>query len=540
VEIDVNKQIYLVGIISSALFFAGCEGDDGTDGTNGADGSNGDDGFNSLIATRAIPKGDAVCLGGGLALDSGLDINRNDVLDQDEVTATELLECEATPMVRALHASPDAPAVNVWVNGAVALEVVDYSQGSGFVPVVEENVIAVEAITPAGNVVVIEADVNLDYNTEASYIAVNTVADGIRALPIVNASDELITDGFFRAQVVHASPSAPAVNVYVTAFDDELAGSSPVNGAGTPLAFEQYTGRLQVPAGDYQIRITVDGDETLTPVFDSGEISLPAGADLMIVAIENTGPGASPVDLVVLDGTAAAKLEDVATPASAIAVHLSPDAPPVDILADVNGTPEDEMLALVRNVPFGAYCDLNAIPAPGDYNISVVASADNSVVATEFALVVEPSTEVTAIVSGFLTEGMDPAIVPLPQIDDRRSIITETKLRVTHASPSTGLVDIYLVEAGTAIDGTFEPNFADVAFGTDTTQLSIPNDMYDAVVTAADSLEPAIELLGLDFTAGGSVLSVIARDLADGGLDPMPLIIDMTAVPACGSPEPAI
>ena len=529
-----NKQAYIVGLLSTVLFLAAC--DDGTNGIDGADGADGSNGFNSLIATRDIPKGDAVCLGGGRALDSGLDTNSNDILDPSEVTATEFLECEATPLIRVLHASPDAPVVNIWVNGAAALPGVDYSQGSGFLPVIEENNVQVEAITPAGNLVVIDADVDLDYNTEASVIAVNTVAAGIRALAIVNDSDERITDGYFRAQVVHASPSAGAVNVYVTAFGDDLASSSPVNGAGTPLSFEEYTGRLEVLAGDYQIRITLEGDATLTPVFDSGEISLAAGADLMIVAIENTGPGAAAVDLIVLDGSAAAKLEDVATPASAIAVHLSPDAPSVDILADVNGTPDNEMLALVRDVSFGEYCDLNAIPAPGDYNISVVANADNSVIATQFDLLVEPSTEATAIVSGFLTMGMDPAIVPLPQIDDRRSVITETKLRVTHASPSTGLVDIYLVAAGTPIDGTFDPNFADVAFGVDTGQLSVPNGMYDAVVTGADSLVPAIELLGLDFTAGGSVLSVIARDLAAGGLDPAPLIIDMTAVPACPAP----
>ena len=531
-----NKQVYLAGVISSVLVLAACEGDNGTNGVNGADGS---DGFNTLIAFRDIPKGDALCLGGGRAVDSGLDNNRNDVLDADEITATEIVECEATPLVRALHASPNAPAVNILVNGAEALAGVDYGQGSGFVPVLEENTIVVDAIFPDGSTApVITADVNLDYNTEASILAVGNVGSmaGIFALPIVNPSDSRITEGFFRAQVVHASPSAPAVNVYVTGFGDELASASPVNGVGTPLSFEGYTGQLEVPEGDYQIRITVEGDATLAPVFDSGEISLPAGADLMIVAIENTGPGASPVDLVVLDGAAAAMIEDVATPASAIAVHLSPDAPAVDILADVNGTPEDEMLPLVRNVAFGAYCDLNSIPAPGDYTISVVANADNSVVATQFPLVVDPSTEATAIVTGFLTDGMTPSIIPLPQIDDRRSVITETKLRITHASPSTGPVDIYLVPAGTAIDGTFDPNFASVPFGVDTDQLSVPNGMYDAVVTGEGSLMPAIELLGLDFSAGGSVLSVIARDLAAGGLDPSPLVIDMTDVPVCPAP----
>jgi len=528
-----NKRIYVAGILSASLFLAACDGDDGV---NGADGMDGMDGFNTLLAFRDIPMGDAVCLGGGRAADSGLDTNRNDILEDSEVTSTEYLECEATPTVRALHASPDAPAVNIWVNGATALAGVDYGQGSGFVPVLSENNIQVEAIIPGGNAIVIDADVDLGFNTEASILAVGNVGSvaGIFALPIVNPSDSVMMDGYFRAQVVHAAPSAPAVNVYVTEFDADLAGSAPVNGAGMPLSFQDFTGQLDVPEGDYQIRITVDGDATLTPVFDSGEISLAAGADLMIVAIENTGPGASPVSLVVLDGTAASAMNDVNTPASAVAVHLSPDAPPVDILADVNSTPEDEMLPLVRNVAFGAFCDLNGVPAPGDYTISVVANADNSVVATQFPLVVEQGSEVTAIVSGFLTTG-EPVITALPQADDRRSVVTETKLRVTHASPSTGLVDIYLVAAGTDIMDV-EPSFADVPFGADTTQLSVANAMYDAIVTGADSKTPAIELLGLDFTAGGAVLNVIARDLAAGGLDPNPMIIDYTAVPVCPAP----
>ena len=104
-----TKHFNAVALLSAAFFLAACEGDDGANGVNGADGADGNDGFNSLVAFRDIPKGDAVCLGGGLALDSGLDTNRNDVLDTDEVTATELLECEATPTIRALHASPDAP-----------------------------------------------------------------------------------------------------------------------------------------------------------------------------------------------------------------------------------------------------------------------------------------------------------------------------------------------------------------------------------------------------------------------------------------------
>jgi hypothetical protein len=531
-----KKQGYALAVLSAAVFLTACEGDDGM---NGMDGSDGADGFNSLIAFRDIPRGDAACLGGGLAVDSGLDTNRNNVLDAGEVQATEIVECAATPTIRALHASPDAPAVNIWVNGAPALTDVDYTQGSGFVPVVEENNIQVEAIIPGGNAVVIDADLPLDYSTETTIIAVDNVAGPVRPLLIENPSDSRIAPGYFRAQVVHASPSAPAVDVYVTAFDADLNGSSPVNGAGTPLAFTDYTGQLEVPEGDYQIRITAAGDPDAV-VYDSGEISLPAGADLMIVAVENTGPGETPVQLVVLDGTSASTLYDTNTPASVVAVHMSPDAPAVDLLADVNGTPEDEALPLVRNVSYNAFCDLNGVPAPGDYTVSVVANADNSIVAHTIPVNVMQGDEALAIVSGFLAAG-DPVITDITLPGNTRSVVTEAKLRITHASPSTPEVDLYFVADGVDINGV-DPTFAAVPFGADTTQLSIAPDVYDVYVTVAGSKDPAIEVQDVEFF-GGEVLDVIARDPEGEEVGPQLTALDYNAgegeegyVAACPAP----
>ena len=212
------------------------------------------------------------------------------------------------------------------------------------------------------------------------------------------------------------------------------------------MFFEAFTGQLEVPAGDYQIRITPD-DTPGTVVYDSGEVSLAAGADLMIVAVDNTGPGAALVQLVVLDGTSASMLYDANTPASAVAAHLSPDAPAVDILADDNSTAAVEAIRLVDNVSYNQFCDINSVPAPGDYTINVALNSDNDVIATSFPLNVMQGDEVTAIVSGFATPGLTPAITPIALAGNTRSVITEAKLRITHASPSTGNVDLYLVPA---------------------------------------------------------------------------------------------
>jgi trimeric autotransporter adhesin len=523
-----KKKLATIGVLSAAILLAACEGDDGRDGAAGAPGA---DGFNSLLVAREIPKGDADCPGGGQALDSGLDTNRNGVLDPSEVTATSFLECATAPRLRALHASPDAPAVNILVNGQEALSDVDYTQGSGFLPVAEETRVEVEAIIPGGNAVVIDANLSLDFSTDYTVIAIGNVAAPVAALTISNPTDQALTSGNFFAQVVHAAPAAPAVDIFVTIPDADLGTSTPV---GT-LDYTESTDRLEVSAGAYQIRVTLAGDAA-TVVFDSGALDLAADADLLIAAVENTGPGATPIQLVVLDGSGSADLLDVNTPAAVTAVHASPDAPAVDILADIASTPEDDALPLAVDYSFTQFCEIGGIPAPGEYTVSVVANVDNSVVATQFPFAAEQGAEATAIVTGFLSSG-EPAIQPLALATDTRSVVTEAKLRVVHGSPSTGAVDLYLLPDGADLnDAAVTPSFGAVPFGADTGILSIAPGVYDVYVTpAGDKSVVAIELQDVALI-GGEVLDVIARDPATDGSEgalPLPLVIDYAAVPAC-------
>lgn len=519
-----------VSVVAAAIMLAGCEGDDGLDGLDGSDGQNG---FNSLVNVRTLPKGDATCAGGGQVLESGLDTNRNGALDPSEVTSSEYLECATAPRLRALHASPDAPAVNVLVNGSAALTGVDYTDGSGFLPVTEVTRVQVEAIIPGGNAIVIDETLDLEYSRDYTVIASGRVSDPIGAFVVSNPTDAAIAPGNFRAQVTHAAPAAPPVDVYVTAPGANLAASAPIN--TSPVAFGESTRRVEAPAGDYQVRVTLAGDPA-TVVYDTGTVTLPAGADLLAVAVENTGPGATPIQVVLLDGTAATDLLDKSTPASVVAVHASPDAPAVDILADDQGTAAVEAIALAQGVAFAQACEIPAVPAPGEYGISITAAGSPSTVALQFDLAVQPGDELTAIVSGFLSGGT-PAIQPLPLLDDRRSVVTEAKLRVTHGSPSTGAVDLYLLADGTDLNSAaVTPSFAAVPFGADTGILAIPPGAYDVYVTPAGNKGVvAIEVQDLVLN-GGEVLDVIARDPAsDNSEGPLPqlIVIDHGSLLAC-------
>jgi hypothetical protein len=484
------------------------------------DGSGGAAGFNSLVAIREVPKGDATCAGGGSIAESGLDNNRNGALEAGEVTSDEYLQCLTAPRLRALHASPDAPPVNIKVNGADALSEVAYTEGSGFLPVPERTHVQVEAIIPGGNAIVIDEALPLQFGTDYTVIAAGDVADPVSALIVSNPTAEPITPGSLRAQVVHAAPGAPAVDVYVTAPEADLSASASVNDA--PLAFGEFTGRIEAPADTYQIRVTAAGDAGAV-VYDSGALELAAGDDLLIAAVVNTRPGATPIQLVALDGEGASTLLDANTPASVIAVHASPDAPAVDVLADDKATPAVENLALARNVSFTEACRIAEGPAPGDYGVSVTAAGDPSTVALQFDLAPEKADELTAIVTGYLSS--TPAIRPIALATDTRSVITEAKVRVTHASPGTGAVDLYLL-ANDADLNDASPSVAAAPFGADTGVLSIAPGTYDVYVTPAGNKGVvAIEVQNLALS-GGAVLDVIARDAAtDGSEGPLPQLI---------------
>jgi hypothetical protein len=319
--------------------------------------------------------------------------------------------------------------------------------------------------------------------------------------------------------------------VYVTAPSADLSSATPLNDSA--LAFGDATGRVVVPAGDYQIRVTAAGNKQ-TVVYDSGAVPLPADADLMIVAVDNTGPGATPIQLVVLDGAGAANLLDANTPASVLAVHASPDAPAVDILADASATAEVESIALAKNVSFPSACQIPAVPA-GEYGLSVTAAGNPSVVALQFDLAPKAGDELAAIVTGYLSG--TPAIQPIALMSDTRSVATEAKLRVTHASPGTGNVDIYLLPNGTNFNAaSTTPSFASVPFGADTGVLSIAPGVYDVYVTPAGNKGVvAIEVQNLTL-AGGDVLDALARDpQSDGSEGALPklLVVDYSNVSDC-------
>ena len=198
--------------------------------------------------------------------------------------------------IRALHASPDAPDVDVLINGQVSLEGVAYQQASGNLTFAVGDYDV--AVNVAGSETTVLSDTfTVNAGDLVTLIAANTV-DQIEYL-VIEEDGSAVTAGNARVNVVHASPTAGDVDIYVSAYGDALPATPTLN----DVPFRASSSLGEVPVGTYQIRIT--GSDSTEVVFDSGPLALNSTDNLTVVAVDSSSdPSWSPVDLVVLTGTA--------------------------------------------------------------------------------------------------------------------------------------------------------------------------------------------------------------------------------------------
>lgn len=414
---------------------------------------------------------------------------------------------QETTSVRFIHAVPDAPDVDIRAANALVAFALDFAEATRFLDIRTGTAsVRVDANVPGGAATVIgPVDVALAADMDYTIIAtgeVDPMGEPVAPLVIANP-DEAVSAGNARVEVVHAAPNAPAVDVYVTVPGAALAGEAPVAGGGTP--FGANSGPLEVPAGDYQIRVTLPG--STTPVFDSGTVTLAERADLLITAIDNTGPGDSPIKLLVHPGGDEFEILDASTPAEVRVVHAVPDAPPVDIYVDdptAAGAPAIAGLDYGQTAP-GA--DSYVALAGGTTSVLVTAAGNPGVIAIPAAdLTLAAGQQYTVYATGTLASG----IVPYVTADDDRSIATEARVRILHLSPSAGPVDIYITAPMTDI-ADVSPTFSGVALRQETGYVSLAGGSYDVTVTVAGTKTAAIGPATVTLSDGG-VYTAAARD----------------------------
>lgn len=167
-----------------------------------------------------------------------------------------------TAKVMVVHASPDAPGVDLLVDNAVVGTNLTFPNSTGYldVPAGTRNV---KVNVTGTQTTVIGADLNIAGNSAYSAFAVNTVAN-IEPLVLV---DNLTAPASGKAHVrfIHLSPDAPAVDITLT--DGTVVFSN--------VAFKGSVDFTPLDAGTYPLQVRVAG--TSTVALDLGNITLDAG-----------------------------------------------------------------------------------------------------------------------------------------------------------------------------------------------------------------------------------------------------------------------
>jgi hypothetical protein len=190
-------------------------------------------------------------------------------------------------------------------------------------------------------------------------------------------------------RVFHASPNAPAVDIYAN-------GSLIVRN----LAYKQLSQYLPVASGNYNIKVYPSG-QTTNPVIDTN-VFVPENSVFNVAAI-----GVLP-DISLYPIQEPTTAQNFGRPCVRF-VHLSPNAPAVDIkLSDGR--------KVFSNVAYKGITDYACIPS-GSYTFTVSPAGTNNVVLTVPNVKLDPNNYYTIYAVGLV--GKSPALEALAVLEPR-------------------------------------------------------------------------------------------------------------------------
>jgi hypothetical protein len=188
-------------------------------------------------------------------------------------------EGEGEAGLRVAHASPDAPAVDVLVNGSVAVAGLEFGTVTDYLELeageydIDVNVAGTETTVFGAEDVELATE---DYTAVAlGEVSSDDTEFTVSILEDTNGAN--VGNDEARVRAVHASPDAPAVDVTVddgalTLFDG--------------LAFGESSGYVVVPAGEYDVEIRPDTEGDDGPVvFEASSVALDGRSTYTVFAL---------------------------------------------------------------------------------------------------------------------------------------------------------------------------------------------------------------------------------------------------------------
>ncbi len=422
--------------------------------------------------------------------------------------------------LRVIHASPDAPAVDIYAEGVSSplIENLDYSEVSDYLaldPGTYNIQIRAAGSDPGSTPAYETGDLDIPADAEITAIAVGLLgssdeADKFRVMPITEIFDDPGT-GNVAARIIHGAADAPPV-----AIDVGNDGAPEI----TDFALFDDTGQggVLLPS-ETELQIGIWAGSPLERVTAFTTPALPDGEELFIIAtglLSRLPREKEGFSLLAVRKSGAMGL--VKQNPVVYALHASPDAPAVDIYAGET--------MLVENIDWGRISDPVQVP-PGSYQLDFTPTGSAVIAASDSVKNLFRGNRYLAIASGYLTETPDFQLIPLAELFNL--IAGDPLVRVVHASPDAPAVDVGPVVEG---DVSLVADFENLAFTESSpaagTALSV--GAVTIGIAATGQTTPLFSF-DLNITAGLRAFAVAAGSVSGPGESFQLLLVDTTSMP---------
>jgi hypothetical protein len=181
------------------------------------------------------------------------------------------------------------------------------------------------------------------------------------------------------------------------------------------------------------------------------------------------------------------------------AVHLSPGTPALDVV--VNGTVITSGMGYAGSTNY-------EVANSGDAEIIVRTTAAGQLL-LDLTPTLAEDTDYTLIAANFAAD-----IEGLFLVDDNSEPDVENiKMRLVHAAPSAGNLDVWVTSPGETLRA---PTLSNVAFGAVSAYLQLPDADLQVRMAPTGTTNIIIDSGSIDLTRG-EIVTVVARDASGGG-----------------------
>jgi hypothetical protein len=334
------------------------------------------------------------------------------------------------PTIRVVHASPDAPAINVLVDGQPLVEGIAFGNASEYaaLPPGDHQV----QVAPAdGGAPIIDQTVTLDGWTSNILAVVGQLANIQLQTNAVDITETAA--GQARLRVINAVPDAPSISVGVPGSEEAM-----VDGVQFPNASDYQ----DVNPGTYDLEIrNADSGQTLLA---APGIQVDAGQVYDLFALGQVATGN--VQLLPLVTPVAAPCSQtlgVGQPTDSClrVIHAAPDTGPVDVY--IGEAP------IAQGLEFGAASTFTAAPN-GEQQLRIVpagAPVDQAVIDMTQGLTAGSAAQI--VVSGLA----DDLQATIAGVDLRALPQNQARVRVVHTSPDLDAIDVAVAGGPTPFEG---------------------------------------------------------------------------------------